>query len=119
MHRVGESNHRLWSRIGVFLSGLPEHASENKAVLDSPVVAQPSSSPATLAELQLRRCRVDPLGGGITEPFNYLSQSVFVILLWVVAMVIRRVPGRFPTLLLIMLSLIVLVVTCGGATPRP
>jgi hypothetical protein len=43
----------------------------------------------------------------ITEPFNYLSQSVFVILLWVVAMVIRRVPGRFPTLLLIMLSLIV------------
>jgi hypothetical protein len=36
MHRVGESNHRLWSRIGVFLSGLPEHASENKAVLDEP-----------------------------------------------------------------------------------
>ena len=43
----------------------------------------------------------------ITEPFGYLAQLVFVILLWVLAMLVRRMPGRFPTLLLIVLSIIV------------
>ena len=43
----------------------------------------------------------------ITEPFGYLAQLVFVILLWVLAMLVRRMPGRFPTLLLIALSIIV------------
>ena len=43
----------------------------------------------------------------ITEPFDYLAQSVFVLLLWTLAMVVRRMPGRFPTLLLLVLSVIV------------
>ncbi|CFQ96187.1 cellulose synthase catalytic subunit [Yersinia frederiksenii] len=36
-----------------------------------------------------------------------LAQFVFVLLLWAIAMVVRRVPGRFPTLMLIVLSLTV------------
>ena len=43
----------------------------------------------------------------ITEPFGYLAQLVFVVLLWVLAMLVRRMPGRFPTLLMIVLSVIV------------
>lgn len=43
----------------------------------------------------------------ITEPFGFLAQLVFVVLLWMLAMLVRRMPGRFPTLLLIVLSVIV------------
>lgn len=43
----------------------------------------------------------------ITEPFGYLAQVVFVLLLWSLAMLVRRLPGRFPVLLLVMLSVIV------------
>ncbi|EEQ15709.1 cellulose synthase catalytic subunit [Yersinia frederiksenii] len=43
----------------------------------------------------------------ISQPFGMLAQFVFVLLLWAIAMVVRRVPGRFPTLMLIVLSLTV------------
>lgn len=39
-----------------------------------------------------------------TVPFNFTDQTVFVILLWSLAMMFRRMPGRFPTMLLIILS---------------
>lgn len=41
----------------------------------------------------------------VTQPFSLLAQFVFVLLLWAVAMVVRRVPGRFSSLMLIVLSL--------------
>ncbi|OLQ95542.1 UDP-forming cellulose synthase catalytic subunit [Vibrio ponticus] len=40
-----------------------------------------------------------------TVPFGYQAQLVFVVLLWTLAMMVRRLPGRFPTMLLIILSL--------------
>ncbi len=40
----------------------------------------------------------------ITVPFDYQAQIVFVLSLWALAMMVRRIPGRFPTLLLIILS---------------
>ena len=43
----------------------------------------------------------------VTEPFGYLAQLVFVVLLWGIAMLVRRIPGRFPTLLMIALSVII------------
>lgn len=43
----------------------------------------------------------------ITEPFDYLNQLYFVLLLWLMAMVLRRLPGRFATLMLMVLSVIV------------
>ncbi|PVZ82170.1 UDP-forming cellulose synthase catalytic subunit [Serratia sp. S1B] len=43
----------------------------------------------------------------ISQPFDYFTQFVFVLLLWGIAMVVRRVPGRFPSLMLIVLSLTV------------
>lgn len=43
----------------------------------------------------------------VTQPFNNLAQFIFVLLLWGVAMVVRRVPGQFATLMLIVLSLTV------------
>ncbi|MBJ3814275.1 UDP-forming cellulose synthase catalytic subunit [Shimwellia pseudoproteus] len=43
----------------------------------------------------------------ITQPFNPLSQFVFLLTLWGVALVIRRIPGRFPSLMMIVLSLTV------------
>ncbi|MGP8306561.1 UDP-forming cellulose synthase catalytic subunit [Vibrio sp. YIC-376] len=39
-----------------------------------------------------------------TVPFGYQAQTVFVLSLWALAMMVRRMPGRFPTLLLIILS---------------
>ncbi|WP_459177324.1 UDP-forming cellulose synthase catalytic subunit [Ewingella americana] len=41
----------------------------------------------------------------ISQPFDYLAQFVFVVLLWSIAMLVRRIPGRFPALMLIVLSL--------------
>ena len=43
----------------------------------------------------------------ITQPFNLLSQFVFLILLWGVALLVRRIPGRFSVLMLVVLSLTV------------
>lgn len=43
----------------------------------------------------------------ISQPFGMMAQFVFVLLLWALAMVMRRVPGRLPTLMLIVLSLTV------------
>ncbi len=43
----------------------------------------------------------------ISQPFDLSAQFVFVLLLWGIAMVVRRVPGRLPALMLIVLSLTV------------
>ena len=43
----------------------------------------------------------------ITQPFNPLSQFIFLMLLWGVALMVRRMPGRFSALMLIVLSLTV------------
>lgn len=40
----------------------------------------------------------------ITTPFNTTSQLVFVSLLWIIALVVRRIPGQVVTLLLMVLS---------------
>lgn len=40
----------------------------------------------------------------ITQPFNVYAQLIFVTLLWGVALMLRRIPGRFSTLMLIVLS---------------
>lgn len=41
----------------------------------------------------------------ITTPFSTQAQFVFVVVLWAIAMMIRRIPGPVATLLLIVLSL--------------
>ncbi|EGT5659099.1 UDP-forming cellulose synthase catalytic subunit [Cronobacter dublinensis subsp. dublinensis] len=43
----------------------------------------------------------------VTQPFNPLSQFIFLMLLWGVALLVRRLPGRFSALMLIVLSLTV------------
>ncbi|TQI78193.1 cellulose synthase (UDP-forming) [Serratia fonticola] len=43
----------------------------------------------------------------ISQPFELPAQFVFVLLLWCIAMVVRRIPGRLPGLMLIVLSLTV------------
>ena len=43
----------------------------------------------------------------ITQPFNPISQFIFLMLLWGVALLVRRIPGRFSALMLIVLSLTV------------
>lgn len=41
----------------------------------------------------------------ISQPFSLSTQFIFVLLLWSLAMMVRRIPGRFPTMMLIVLSL--------------
>ncbi len=43
----------------------------------------------------------------ITQPLNWNSLFIFVLALWCLALVIRRLPGRMPALMLIALSVIV------------
>lgn len=43
----------------------------------------------------------------VTQPFGYMAQFVFVLLLWLAAMVVRRMPGRYATLMLVVLSVTV------------
>ncbi|WP_449430345.1 UDP-forming cellulose synthase catalytic subunit [Pseudomonas putida] len=43
----------------------------------------------------------------VTEPFAYKAQLVFIFLLWGIAMLVRYMPGRFPTLMLVVLSTII------------
>lgn len=40
----------------------------------------------------------------ISQPFALAAQSVFVVLLWLAAMLLRQIPGRFASLMLIVLS---------------
>nr|MBA2817620.1 UDP-forming cellulose synthase catalytic subunit [Candidatus Pantoea persica] len=42
-----------------------------------------------------------------SQPFGLMTQLIFVALLWSLAMLVRRVPGRLPTMMLIVLSLTV------------
>ncbi|MBB3141017.1 UDP-forming cellulose synthase catalytic subunit [Halomonas organivorans] len=43
----------------------------------------------------------------ITQPFSLAAQAVFVALLWGIALIVRRIPGRLATLVLIVLSVTV------------
>lgn len=43
----------------------------------------------------------------ITQPFSYFAQFVFVLLLWCIALVVQRMPGRYASLTLVMLSVTV------------
>ncbi|MGB3392549.1 MAG: UDP-forming cellulose synthase catalytic subunit, partial [Stenotrophomonas sp.] len=43
----------------------------------------------------------------VTQPFSYLAQFVFVLLLWGIALLVRRMPGRYATLMLVVLSITV------------
>ncbi|WP_116475520.1 UDP-forming cellulose synthase catalytic subunit [Zobellella maritima] len=43
----------------------------------------------------------------VSQPLDLQTQLVFVAVLWAIAMVVRRLPGRFAALLMIMLSLLV------------
>lgn len=42
----------------------------------------------------------------MTTPFNWFGQALFLVLAWALAMVLRRLPGRYPTLMLAALSLL-------------
>ncbi|MGM3151301.1 hypothetical protein, partial [Escherichia coli] len=37
----------------------------------------------------------------ITQPFTYVAQFVFVLLLWAIALLVRRMQGRYATLVLV------------------
>ncbi|MCD5979540.1 UDP-forming cellulose synthase catalytic subunit [Pseudomonas quasicaspiana] len=108
LRTTGQINRSVWKRLGTLLDGLPVQMTQSRSVHGSAKWWQTLSARqqrclsylcAAVALLLVAVC--------ITEPFSYFSQLLFVILLWAVAMLIRRVPGRFPTLLLIMLSVIV------------
>lgn len=43
----------------------------------------------------------------VTQPFSYMAQFVFVLLLWGIALLVRRMPGRYATLMLVVLSVTV------------
>jgi len=108
MNLSGQMHQRLWQQVGQFLNDLPEQAVQSR-MMGKGVHWWSGLSPLLQRALNLL-CAMLGLVlvvMCITEPFGYVSQLLFVIMLWAVAMLIRRMPGRFPTLLLIMLSVII------------
>ena len=55
----------------------------------------------------------------VTQPFTLQAQLVFVLLLAAMAFILRAVPGRYPMLMMMVLSSPSPAATSGGATPRP
>lgn len=41
----------------------------------------------------------------ISQPFDLQAQLIFVLVLWMIGLIVRRVPGRVPALMMIVLSL--------------
>jgi len=84
-------------------------------ILQRPVFFNPRHLARRIAQQRLNRLVLIALGIVlvslalllVTQPFSLLAQFVFVMLLWSAAMLVRRVPGRFSSLLLIILSLTV------------
>ncbi|MFP1722644.1 UDP-forming cellulose synthase catalytic subunit [Lonsdalea quercina] len=95
-------------RLYRWFDGLPERAFQRR--LPARAERQVSRLPLWLRRLTLIGCAilVGLLGLlCISQPFDIATQFIFVLLLWGMAMVVRRLPGRLPTIMLIMLSLTV------------
>lgn len=67
-------------------------------------IAQPSRLRKVMLSVIILICTLIALLC-ITQPFDLWSQFIFVLLLWGIAMVIRRIPGRLSSLMMIVLSL--------------
>lgn len=108
LRRIAGLYSRIWERLGSVLEQLPERVANN---------SQLRQGTSWWRGLERRfRHLLDALVGVvalglillcITEPFGVPSQLIFVFLLWGLAMLVRRIPGRYPTLLMVMLSVIV------------
>lgn len=92
------------------MAGL-EHLSQRPAVLAASTRAENALAPF----LEWRGVQWALLGGiavlaavVLTTPFSALGQVLFMALCWAMAMVLRRLPGRFPTLALASVSMITL-----------
>lgn len=42
----------------------------------------------------------------MTTPFSWFGQAIFMVFVWALSMILRRLPGRYPTLMLATLSLL-------------
>lgn len=103
--RMAIALHRLWRRK---LQQAP------KRLLRSEVAASGQRRWLTLTERQQRGLNtllvliaLGLMAFTVTQPLDYGAQFVFVLLLWAIAVSIRHIPGRFPSLVLIVLSTIV------------
>lgn len=108
---------RLWRALSRLLRGLRNALQAWLRHLPLPAQAPWRRVEAALQREPVRRRRgllllTGGLAGGltllcITEPFDFRAQVLFTLLLWGLAMLVRHVPGRFATLLLVLLSVIV------------
>jgi len=105
---IGAAYLRLWARIDEALEELPRRAGASQQIrqsshwwkgLERHNQRLVNAAIGVVAFIFTMIC--------ITEPFGYIAQLVFVLLLWSLAMLVRRIPGRFPTLLMVVLSIIV------------
>ncbi|WP_375057393.1 UDP-forming cellulose synthase catalytic subunit [Zobellella sp. DQSA1] len=106
--RVGRWGGRLMALLRRPLLSLPRHSARSAPVQQGRAWWRTLSSRG--------RTGIYLLAGGlalllvalsITQPFGYTAQLVFVLLLWGMAMVVRKLPGRFPTLLMMVLSVLI------------
>lgn len=94
--------HRLWHWLDrlparLVASGVPDRAEQQLQRLPLRLRQLLFILTALVASLLALLC--------ISQPFSITTQLVFVLLLWGLAMLVRRVPGRLATMMLIVLSL--------------
>jgi len=115
---LGRGASALWSLAGALLWAvlwpmrmLMRALDRLAARLDAPAIgAHVDRALAPLLHLPGMRWCI--LAGGLlaalvvmTTPFNWLGQFAFLLLAWMLSMILRRLPGRFPALALATISL--------------
>ena len=90
-----------------FLQHIPGRVSRHFKVSEQ-LESAPRLSPARRAMIIAATIVAAPLALlCITQPLNWTALSIFIFLLWCIAMVLRRMPGRLPGLMMVALSIIV------------
>lgn len=93
---------RAWLGYTQVLHTLPQ-----RFMRDPSGEARPSAESATWPLLAMGAVAALLMLLVITQPFSLTAQAVFVVLLWSIALIVRRIPGRLATLVLIVLSVTV------------
>lgn len=96
---------RAWSGYRDWLARLPTRWSPALSRLERGMQARPGRTDWPLVIMTGLAAALMLLV--ITQPFTLAAQAIFVLLLATIALVVRRVPGRLSTLVLVVLSLTV------------
>lgn len=106
--RGGQRLQRGRARFFATLGAVPDRVRSSDTLRAVVEHANAMSRPARTTAVALLTTVAGLLGALlVTQPFTLLAQAVFVLLLWSMALIVRRIPSHFSTLMLMVLSVTV------------